>query len=162
MNTTKFILYDNQFLTVGPFFSPVEGDQLWVHTQAQLGNGQACSARVEVWKIDINNIEISGTRQRVTTKIYETSGARVYYKTEKITPRAGKGRYAVQLTRLENSSDQSVMKIENAHIVRVRENVVFENDTIVNVSVRATEAPTGARERKYNLLATRMHISYDR
>ncbi len=162
VNTTKFILYDNQFLTVGPFFSPVEGDQLWVHTQAQLGNGQACSARVEVWKIDINNIEISGTRQRVTTKIYETSGARVYYKTEKITPRAGKGRYAVQLTRLENSSDQSVMKIENAHIVRVRENVVFENDTIVNVSVRATEAPTGARERKYNLLATRMHISYDR
>lgn len=162
VNTTKFILYDNQFLTVGPFFSPVEGDQLWVHTQAQLGNGQACSARVEVWKIDINNIEISGTRQRVTTKIYETSGARVYYKTEKITPRAGKGRYAVQLTRLENSSDQSVMKIENAHIVRVRENVVFENDTVVNVSVRATEAPTGARERKYNLLATRMVISYDR
>ncbi|MEJ3975659.1 host specificity factor TipJ family phage tail protein [Providencia rettgeri] len=162
VNTTKFILYDNQFLTVGPFFSPVEGDQLWVHTQAQLGNGQACSARVEVWKIDINNIEISGTRQRVTTKIYETSGARVYYKTEKITPRAGKGRYAVQLTRLENSNDQSVMKIENAHIVRVRENVVFENDTVVNVSVRATEAPTGARERKYNLLATRMVISYDR
>ncbi|MEY0093211.1 host specificity factor TipJ family phage tail protein, partial [Providencia rettgeri] len=78
------------------------------------------------------------------------------------TPRAGKGRYAVQLTRLENSSDQSVMKIENAHIVRVREDVVFENDTIVNVSVRATEAPTGARERKYNLLATRMVISYDR
>ncbi|WP_272515415.1 host specificity factor TipJ family phage tail protein, partial [Providencia sp. PROV214] len=56
----------------------------------------------------------------------------------------------------------SIMKIENAHIVRVRENVVFENDTIVNVSVRATEAPTGARERKYNLLATRMVISYDR
>ncbi|MEX9972704.1 hypothetical protein AB7W84_04040 [Providencia rettgeri] len=39
VNTTKFILYDNQFLTVGPFFSPVDGDQMWIHLQAQLGGG---------------------------------------------------------------------------------------------------------------------------
>ncbi|MGW8595857.1 host specificity factor TipJ family phage tail protein [Providencia rettgeri] len=162
VNTTKFILYDNQFLTVGPFFSPVDGDQLWVHTQGQLGGGDYCSARIDVWKIDVNNEEIAGTRQQVVTRLNETNGTRVYYKTEKINLASGRGRYAIQLTRLENSNDHSIMKIENAHIVRVRENVVFENDTIVNVSVRATEAPTGARERKYNLLATRMHISYDR
>ncbi len=162
VNTTKFILYDNQFLTVGPFFSPVDGDQMWVHLQAQLGGGDYCSARIDIWKIDVNNEEIAGTRQQVVTRLNETNGTRVYYKTEKINLAAGRGRYAIQLTRLENSNDHSIMKIENAHIVRVRENVVFENDTIVNVSVRATEAPTGARERKYNLLATRMHISYDR
>ncbi|HEM8181536.1 TPA: MoaD/ThiS family protein [Providencia rettgeri] len=162
VNTTKFILYDNQFLTVGPFFSPVDGDQMWVHLQAQLGGGDYCSARIDIWKIDVNNEEIAGTRQQVVTRLNETNGTRVYYKTEKINLAAGRGRYAIQLTRLENSNDHSIMKIENAHIVRVRENVVFENDTIVNVSVRATEAPTGARERKYNLLATRMVISYDR
>lgn len=162
VNTTKFILYDNQFLTVGPFFSPVDGDQMWVHTQGQLGGGDYCSARIEIWKVDVNNEEIAGTRQQVVTSLNETNGARVYYKTEKIDLAAGRGRYAIQLTRLENSNDHSIMKIENAHIVRVRENVVFDNDTIVNVSVRATEAPTGARERKYNLLATRMVISYDR
>ncbi|EJD6083320.1 MoaD/ThiS family protein [Providencia rettgeri] len=162
VNTTKFILYDNQFLTVGPFFSPVDGDQMWVHTQGQLGGGDYCSARIDIWKIDVNNEEIAGTRQQVVTRLNETNGTRVYYKSEKINLAAGRGRYAIQLTRLENSNDHSIMKIENAHIVRVRENVVFENDTIVNVSVRATEAPTGARERKYNLLATRMHISYDR
>ncbi|MEY0513091.1 host specificity factor TipJ family phage tail protein [Providencia manganoxydans] len=162
VNTTKFILYDNQFLTVGPFFSPVDGDQMWVHTQGQLGGGDYCSARIDIWKVDVNNEEITGTRQQVVTRLNETNGARVYYKTEKIDLAAGRGRYAIQLTRLENSNDHSIMKIENAHIVRVRENVVFENDTIVNVSVRATEAPTGARERKYNLLATRMVISYDR
>ncbi|EPO2453928.1 host specificity factor TipJ family phage tail protein [Providencia rettgeri] len=162
VNTTKFILYDNQFLTVGPFFSPVDGDQMWVHTQGQLGGGDYCSARIDVWKIDVNNEEIAGTRQQVVTRLNETNGTRVYYKTEKINLASGRGRYAIQLTRLENSNDHSIMKIENAHIVRVRENVVFENDTIVNVSVRATEAPTGARERKYNLLATRMVISYDR
>ncbi|WP_272669013.1 host specificity factor TipJ family phage tail protein [Providencia sp. PROV066] len=162
VNTTKFILYDNQFLTVGPFFSPVDGDQMWVHTQGQLGGGDYCSARIDIWKVDINNEEITGTRQQLVTRLNETNGTRVYYKTEKINLAAGRGRYAIQLTRLENSNDHSIMKIENAHIVRVRENVVFENDTIVNVSVRATEAPTGARERKYNLLATRMVISYDR
>lgn len=162
VNTTKFILYDNQFLTVGPFFSPVDGDQMWVHLQAQLGGGDNCNATVEIWKIDVDNEEIAGTRQSFNTALSANNGARVYYKTDKVTLNSGRGRYAVQLTRRNNSSDQSVMKIENAHIVRVRENVVFENDTIVNVSVRATEAPTGARERKYNLLATRMVISYDR
>lgn len=162
VNTTKFILYDNQFLTVGPFFSPVDGDQLWVHTQANLGGGENCNARIEWWKIDENNEEISGTRQSVTVSLRETNGARTYYRTDKLNLAAGRGRYSVQLTRLNNSNDQSVMKIENAHIVRVRENVVFDNDTIATVSIRATEAPTGARERKYNLLATRMVISYDR
>nr|WP_309300988.1 host specificity factor TipJ family phage tail protein [Providencia alcalifaciens] len=162
VNTTKFILYDNQFLTVGPFFSPVDGDQLWVHTQANLGGGENCNARIEWWKIDENNEEISGTRQSLTVSLRETNGARTYYRTDKLSLAAGRGRYSVQLTRLNNSNDQSVMKIENAHIVRVRENVVFDNDTIATVSIRATEAPTGARERKYNLLATRMVISYDR
>ncbi|MEX9929489.1 host specificity factor TipJ family phage tail protein [Providencia rettgeri] len=162
VNTTKFILYDNQFLTVGPFFSPVDGDQMWIHLQAQLGGGDNCNATVEIWKINTDNEEIAGTRQSFNTALSANNGARVYYKTDKVTLNAGRGRYAVQLTRRNNSSDQSIMKIENAHIVRVRENVVFENDTIVNVSVRATEAPTGARERKYNLLATRMVISYDR
>lgn len=162
VNTTKFILYDNQFLTVGPFFSPVDGDQMWIHLQAQLGGGDNCNATVEIWKINTDNEEIAGTRQSFNTALIANNGARVYYKTDKVTLNSGRGRYAVQLTRRNNSSDQSIMKIENAHIVRVRENVVFDNDTIVNVSVRATEAPTGARERKYNLLATRMHISYDR
>ncbi len=162
VNTTKFILYDNQFLTVGPFFSPVDGDQMWIHLQAQLGGGDNCNATVEIWKINTDNEEIAGTRQSFNTALSANNGARVYYKTDKVTLNSGRGRYAVQLTRRNNSSDQSIMKVENAHIVRVRENVVFENDTIVNVSVRATEAPTGARERKYNLLATRMVISYDR
>ncbi|MEQ4665987.1 host specificity factor TipJ family phage tail protein [Providencia rettgeri] len=162
VNTTKFILYDNQFLTVGPFFSPVDGDQLWVHLQAQLGSGNWATTSIEFWQVDRDNIEIIGTRERHIGGFDKVGSTKVYYQTKKYSPLAGSGRYAVQLTRLQNSNDSSILKIENAHIVRVRENVVFENDTIVNVSVRATEAPTGARERKYNLLATRMHISYDR
>jgi hypothetical protein len=37
INTTKFILNDNEALVVGPFFSPVESTQLWLHTQSSLG-----------------------------------------------------------------------------------------------------------------------------
>ncbi|WP_272680724.1 host specificity factor TipJ family phage tail protein [Providencia sp. PROV129] len=162
VNTTKFILYDNQFLTVGPFFAPVEGDQMWVHFQAQFGAEDRCNADVEIWKVDTENNEIAGTRQAYNTVLSANNGARVYYKTDKVNLSSGRGRYAIQVTRKNNSNDHNILKLENAHIVRVRENVVFDNDTIVNVSVRATEAPTGARERKYNLLATRMVISYDR
>ena len=161
VNTTKFILYDNQFLSVGPFFSPVDGDQLWIHTQAQLGGGNNSEARIEWWQVDIDNAEIPGTRKQKLINITENKGSRTYYRTDKITLDS-RSRHAVQLTRTNNSSDQSVMKIENAHIIRTRRDVTFPDDTIIGISMRATEAPTGARERKFNLLATRMVISYSR
>ncbi|TBL27180.1 MoaD/ThiS family protein, partial [Klebsiella oxytoca] len=67
----------------------------------------------------------------------------------------------LQLTRLENSNDHSILKLEEVFIVRERINEVHEEDTLVKVTVRAKEAPKGARERKYNALATRHVISYD-
>lgn len=161
VNTSKFILYDNQFLTVGPFFSPLDGSELWVHLNAQLGDGDWASARIEFWKIDDNNNEISGTREAFDRGFPSAPKTKTYYLTEKFKPLAGYGRYALQLTRLENSNDHSILKLEEVFIVRERINEVHEEDTLVKVTVRATEAPTGARERKYNALATRHVISYD-
>ncbi|HHW3170193.1 TPA: host specificity factor TipJ family phage tail protein [Proteus mirabilis] len=161
VNTSKFILYDNQFLTVGPFFSPLDGGELWVHLNAQLGDGDWASARIEFWKIDDNNNEISGTREAFDRGFPSAPKTKTYYLTEKFKPLAGYGRYALQLTRLENSNDHSILKLEEVFIVRDRINEVHEEDTLVKVTVRATEAPTGTRERKYNALATRHVISYD-
>lgn len=161
VNTSKFILYDNQFLTVGPFFSPLDGGELWVHLNAQLGDGDWASARIEFWKIDDNNNEISGTREAFDRGFPSAPKTKTYYLTEKFKPLAGYGRYALQLTRLENSNDHSILKLEEVFIVRERINEVHEEDTLVKVTVRATEAPTGTRERKYNALATRHVISYD-
>ncbi|MDF7347071.1 host specificity factor TipJ family phage tail protein [Proteus mirabilis] len=161
VNTSKFILYDNQFLTVGPFFSPLDGGELWVHLNAQLGDGDWASAKIEFWKIDDNNNEISGTREAFDRGFPSAPKTKTYYLTEKFKPLAGYGRYALQLTRLENSNDHSILKLEEVFIVRERINEVHEEDTLVKVTVRATEAPTGARERKYNALATRHVISYD-
>ncbi|HID8470016.1 TPA: host specificity factor TipJ family phage tail protein [Proteus mirabilis] len=161
VNTSKFVLYDNQFLTVGPFFSPLDGGELWVHLNAQLGDGDWASARIEFWKIDDNNNEISGTREAFDRGFPSAPKTKTYYLTEKFKPLAGYGRYAIQLTRLENSNDNSILKLEEVFIVRERINEVHEEDTLVKVTVRATEAPTGTRERKYNALATRHVISYD-
>lgn len=161
VNTSKFILYDNQFLTVGPFFSPLDGGELWVHLNAQLGDGDWASARIEFWKVDENNNEIAGTRESFNRGFPSAPKTKTYYLTEKFKPLAGYGRYALQLTRLENSNDHSILKLEEVFIVRERINEVHEEDTLVKVTVRATEAPTGTRERKYNALATRHVIGYD-
>ncbi|WP_337154628.1 host specificity factor TipJ family phage tail protein [Proteus terrae] len=161
VNTSKFILYDNQFLTVGPFFSPLDGNELWVHLNAQLGENDYAYARIDLWRVDENNNEIAGTRESFNRGFPPAPKTKTYYLTEKLKPLAGCGRYALQLTRLENSNDHSILKLEEVFIVRERINEVHEEDTLVKVTVRATEAPTGARERKYNALATRHVISYD-
>nr|DAL73670.1 MAG TPA: tail protein [Caudoviricetes sp.] len=161
INNTKFILNDNQPLIVGPFFAPVAGDQLWVHLNAQLGDGNWASTAITIWKVDDDNIQIPGTTEHFTAGFPTVSKTDNYYLTKKITPAAGYGRYALQFNRLENSNDSSVLKLEEIHSVRVRSNEVHPDDSLVRVTVRSTEQATGARDRKYNALVTRHTISYD-
>lgn len=164
INTTKFILNDNQALVVGPFFSPVPSSQLWVHTQSQLGpTSGTTEVDVTIWKIDDNYNQLPGTQQTfhfsVRNDYNETS--EVFYNTYKLTPSAGNGRYAVSFRRTNNSSDANLLKVEEIHSVNVRTNVVHPTDTLVRVRVRATENATGSRERKYNAIVTRKTISYN-
>nr|WP_237736203.1 hypothetical protein [Lelliottia amnigena] len=63
INTTKFILNDNEALVVGPFFSPVASSQLWLHTQSSLGGGKQTNWKVVIWKIDDSYNQIPGTIQ---------------------------------------------------------------------------------------------------
>lgn len=162
INTDLFTITDNQALFVGPFFSPVEGDQLWVHFSAQMGSGNWCDAIIDLWKVDDDNNEIAGTKQ---TQFFTTGTAERqdnYFFTVKITPNAGFGRYAIQARRVNNSNDTSVLTIDGIHSVVVKTNVSYHDDTLVRVRVRATENATGSRERKYNALITRHTIGYNR
>jgi hypothetical protein len=163
INTTKFILNDNEALVVGPFFSPIDSSQLWVHTQSALGGNSETNWKMTLWKVDENNVQIPGTTQvftyRQTTP--HDSSSETFYRTEKITPTGGSGRYAISFQRTDNSSDASTLKVEEIHAVNVRNNVVHPTDSIVRITVRATENATGSRERKYNALITRHTISYN-
>lgn len=162
INTTKFVLNDNQPLVIGPFFAPLEGDQLWVHFQAQLGNDNWANYTGTIWKIDDDNNQIPDTVQTFSGGLSNSSGGSdTLYRTDKITPVAGYGRYAVQIVRTNNSNDTSVLQLTEIHSVRIRTNEVYPDDTLVRVTIRATEQATGVRERKYNALITRHTISYN-
>ncbi|WP_336821622.1 hypothetical protein, partial [Cedecea sp. VD20] len=52
------------------------------------------------------------------------SASEVFYRTAKITPNGGFGKYAINFQRTDNSSDASVLKVEEIHAVNIRANVV--------------------------------------
>lgn len=163
INTTKFILNDNEALVVGPFFSPVDSSQLWVHTQSALGGNSETNWKMTLWRVDENNVQVPGTTQAFTYRqtTPHDSSSETFYRTDKITPTGGPGRYAISFQRTDNSSDASTLKVEEIHAVNVRSNVVHPTDSIVRITVRATENATGSRERKYNALITRHTITYN-
>lgn len=163
INTTKFILNDNEALVVGPFFSPVESTELWLHTQSSLGGGNWTDWKVTIWKIDDDYNQIPGTQQTFTYHqgTPHKSTSEVFYRTDKIIPAGGFGKYAINFQRTNNSNDASILKVEEIHAVNIRSNVVHPTDTLVRVKVRATENALGSRDRKYNALVTRQTISYN-
>ncbi|WP_199639634.1 host specificity factor TipJ family phage tail protein [Serratia sp. PAMC26656] len=162
INSTIFTLNDNEPLVIGPSFSPVAGEQLWIHLQAQLGHGDYARTTVTWWKVDDDNNQIPGTSELLNIGLNnDDENSDTKYGTFKITPAAGYGRYALQFVRTNNSNDHSVLKVEAVHIVRTRNNVTYPNETLVTITVTATERATSSRDRKYNALITRHVISYD-
>ncbi|MDI7502865.1 host specificity factor TipJ family phage tail protein [Cronobacter dublinensis] len=74
----------------------------------------------------------------------------------------GRSRYAFTVRRLNNAADDNTVYILAAHAINVRTNVVYPDDTLVKLTVMETENASGIKDRKYNLLAQRLVISYNR
>lgn len=162
INNTIFTLTENKGNISGPYFAAIEGDELWVHMQAQLGTEAIARFVLDYWAVDDDNNIISPL-YTYTGNLYNASDSRsdYIYGTFKFTPAFGKARYAFQVRKTNNSSDSNLLQIAEAHSVTRRKNVTYPNDTLVKVTVRATEQATGSRDRKYNALVTRHTISYD-
>lgn len=84
INTTKFVLNDNEALVVGPFFSPVESTQLWIHTQSSLGPKKQTNWKVVLWKIDDDYNMIPGTQQTLVYQqtTWHKQDSETFYRTD--------------------------------------------------------------------------------
>lgn len=164
INTVLFTISDNQAFTVGPFFSPIESSDLWVNTVSQLSGNNWTTWQLKIWKVDSNNNQIPGTIQTFDYSQYnpDHNVSQGMYRTDKITPSSGYGRYAVSITRTNNSNDSSKLVIEGISCINYRNNVIYPNDTIITVSTRATKNASSAKDRKFNALITRHTIGYNR
>ncbi|EPI0672143.1 phage tail protein, partial [Klebsiella pneumoniae] len=145
VNSTLFTLTQYSTIAVGPFFAALPGDQLWVHLYANEAGGYDGPARITWWQVDTDNNQIPGTEESIDVNVHNDGGNQDYiYRTYKITPVAGFGRYAFRAERTNNSASNSVLYLSGAHAVTIRKNVVYTDDTIVRVTVRQTETQTVA------------------
>lgn len=161
INNTLFTLNDNQPLVIGPFFSPVESSSLWIHTQSQLQGSDATNWVLTLWKVDDDNLIIPGTTETFT---YHQSNpdddvSQTWFRTDKITPLSGPGRFAVSLYRPDNVTSSKLI-LESITAINVRQNVSYPLDTIIMVKAQSSKNSSSNRERKYNALITRKTISY--
>lgn len=165
INLTLFTLNDQTPLVIGPSVSPLESSQIWVHAMVQLGATAGTTRyRIRFWKVDENNNQIPGTAEQYDyffDNDYQVS-TRNFRTTHKFTPAAGMGRYAVTIERLDNSNDSNVVTLMAIHAVNTRVNVVYPDDTLARVTIKGSNNSNSNREQKYNMLAQRHTISYDR
>ncbi|EOI3556526.1 host specificity factor TipJ family phage tail protein [Cronobacter dublinensis] len=163
INSTYFQITQYESVAVGPFFSAVESSYLWIHMSGNQAKGKKGPVQLTWWKVDDDNNIVPGTMQSTQVNVDNNTGAYDYvYYTFKIKPAAGKARYAFTVRRLNNAADDNTVYILAAHAINVRTNVVYPDDTLVKLTVMEPENASGIKDRKYNLLAQRLVISYNR
>lgn len=163
INTTVLQITEFESTVIGPFFSAVESQYLWFHLSGSQGGKKDGPVTIKWWKVDDDNNIVPGTEQFLAVNIRNNSGDQDYvYYTFKVQPSSGKARYAFSVQRTNNSSNSSQLYVLAAHAINVRTGVSYPDDTLVKVTVRETENASGIKDRKYNLLATRLVISWDR
>lgn len=138
---------------VGPFTLTADADQLWWNIVFLRGLIGSVQVRATWVKIDSLGNPIGGT-DGTTTATYTGNSYDQHAFTTKVTPAAGLGRYRVTFRRLtaDLGNGADVAKLESLYAVRDRSGRTFPGVTLMRVTTRATQAATGLRERKFNLV----------
>lgn len=155
--SVTFTTYDT--IVEGPFFAPFSADQLWLNFYASMGESANAEGKITYWLVDDDNNQIDGTEKSETFKLEGEDDVSYSYLTVKIT-NAGTGRVAFNVQRTDNTSG-SILYIKSAYAITVRENVVYPDDTIIQIDIKQTDSQSTST-RKYNCLAQRLVIGYDR
>lgn len=152
--TASFTVIPYQATTVGPFTMPIDCSRLWWNLAFLRGLNRSVEIKAEWWKVDVDGVEVPGTRQS-QTNTYTADTLDQQFRTVKVTPTAGNGRYRIQFQRLtpptDDSSAAEQAKLEAVNAVRYYANKQFPGVTILRVTTKATLSATGFRDRKFNL-----------
>ncbi|WAC75372.1 host specificity factor TipJ family phage tail protein [Roseateles sp. SL47] len=141
------------YVTEGPYTLPIECDRIRWNTVFLRGLKGTVAIDASWWQIDLDGVEVPGTRQTQTFSFAADTYDSRYWTTD-VVPTAGYGRYRCEFTRKtlqigDNGSD--VAKLEELYAVRYYAQKVIPGVTVIRVTTKATTEATGFSDRKFNL-----------
>ena len=150
----------NEKTEIGPFSTPIDGDELWIDFIFPRGLKGTAEVKVN-YTID------NGTTTNQYTVDYEFTKDSLdqQYYTRKIVSPIGRGEWTVSFVRTNDvgpTEKPSQVKLERVASIRVQNNKNYGNITAIEAIIPATLQATSLRENKINLRGGRMVISYNR
>lgn len=151
-------------LTIGPFPTNAEGNQLWFNFEFSRGLRTSVSIRIDIDQIDEDGDEIPGTRETFNQS-YSADSFDPQYRTLKITPSGGSARYQFSLTRTNNSPNNANTPdrcgIQRVQAIRNTSVNTYGNVTWALIKTRATQETATQSQRNFNVIATRMTKTFE-
>lgn len=151
----------NEKTTIGPFSTPVDGDQLWMDFTFPRGLKGECIVDVN-YTMETDTQTVSDS---ITYTFSKDSLDQQYY-TQKITSKIGECKWTVDFIRVNDVGDDAnsptLVKLERVASLREQRNKNYGNVTLIEVVIPATLQATSLRENKVNLRGGRMVIGYNR
>lgn len=151
-------------LTIGPFPTNAEANQLWFNFEFNRGLRTSVAGRIDIDQIDEDGDEIPNTRETFTFN-YNADSFDPQFRTLKITPAGGNARYQFSLTRTSNSQDDANtpdrIGIQRVQAIRSTSVTTYGNVTWSIIKTRATQESATQSQRNFNVIATRMTKTFE-
>lgn len=160
-NLVKIDVTVNEKTTIGPFSTPVDGDQLWMDFTFPRGLKGKSIIQVDY--------EMKTDTQTVTDTInytFEKDSLDQQYYTRKLASTIGPCEWTVSFIRSNDAGDDanapSMTKLDRVASIKTQTNKQYGNVTLIEVVIPATLQATSLRENKVNLRGGRLVIGYNR